>query len=62
MDRPGVPLGLQVVVEAGEAVLVEGVGERLVVAFSVVLQIVQQISVPAELKDQIHGPWEITQA
>ena len=48
-------------VEAGEAVLVEGVSERLMVALSVVLQIVQQISIPAELKDQIHRPWEITE-
>ena len=45
-------------VKTGEAVLVEGVGERLMVALSVILQIVQQISIPAELKDQIHGPWE----
>lgn len=43
-------------VEAAEAVLVERFGQRLVVAFPVVLQVVQQISIAAKLEDQVYGP------
>lgn len=56
LNWPGVSVGLQVVVEAAEAVLVERFSQRLVVAFPVVLQVVQQISIAAKLEDQVYGP------
>lgn len=45
-------------VEAAETILVERVSHRLVVTLTVVLQVVQEVSVMAVLENQVNGSWE----
>lgn len=55
MSPPIATLRLQVVVKAAEAVLVESIRHRLVVALTVNLKVVQQVSITAVLENQVYG-------
>lgn len=46
---------LQVLVKAAETVLVEGIGHRFVVELSVLLQVIEKISITTVLEDQVRG-------